>query len=186
MRVYFARAEMRFLRWFLPVYAPLLALAAASFWLSPGSEIAPPPDYAAALHDARYTRAESGGVVLHLSAGRVEYDDGAAALFTLQLSRAAEDGGRIALRGERGQAQSGESGARQIAIENVYGEIAGGGKLLTLRADSVLYDFADGGLSGVLPRISGGGGLSLRGEEFAYRADSGWKIKGNVQGVYQR
>lgn len=171
-------------RAFFPVYAPLLALAAASFWLSPEWERAPPPDYSVALHDARYTRAGADGE-LHLSAGRMEYDGGVARLFALELSRRTADGGRVVLHGESGEAVRGEGGARQFTIENVRGEIEGGGRLLTLRAESVFYDTADGGLSGISPRISGGGG-ELRGDRFVWRAESGWKVEGDVESIYRR
>ncbi len=171
-------------RAFFPVYAPLLALTAASFWLSPDLARAPPPDYSVALHDARYTRAAADGA-LHLAAGRMEYDGGVARLFELQLSRRTADGGRVVLRGESGAARRGEDGGRQFTIENVRGEIEGGGRLLTLRAESVFYDTADGALSGRSPRISGGGG-ELRGDRFVWRAESGWKVEGDVESVYFR
>ena len=87
-----------------PVYAPLFVLAVASFGLSPSEEIAPPPDYTILLHDARYTGASPAGE-LKLSAGRIEYDDGTARLFSLQLSQQTAAGGAscVARRKRRGK-----------------------------------------------------------------------------------
>ena len=167
-----------------PVYAPLFVLAVASFGLSPREEIAPPPDYTILLHDARYTGASPAGE-LKLSAGRIEYDDGTARLFSLQLSQQTAAGGRVVLHGESGEAKRGEGAARQFKINAVRGEITNGGRLLTLRAESVFYDTADGGLSGISPRIAGDGG-ELRGDRFAWSAKDGWRLEGNVKSVYWR
>lgn len=168
-------------RGLLPVYAPLCALAAVSFWLTPGEESPPSADYAVSLQEARYTRATPEGT-LHLAAERIEYDDGEAKLYALQLSRQTADGGRVVLRGESGIAQ-GDGEMRRFSLARVRGEIAGGGQLLTLRAESVSYDLADGGLSGVAPHISAGG-AELRGDRFVWRPGSGWRVEGDVEGVY--
>lgn len=168
------------------VYLSLSALAVASFWLSPDEEHAPPPNYSVALHSAEYARAGVAGTDqrgLRLSAERIEYHGEAARLFQLRFWQQTADGS-VELHGVRGNVTLGEAAARQFEIEEVSGEITGGGRRLLLQADNVSYDTASGEFRGEQPRMSDRNAL-LRGGSFTWHPETGLRLEGDVRSVYQ-
>ena len=169
---------MNLRRW-LPIYAPLLFLAAISFWLSPPDINPSPPDYTVALQSVQYSRPQPDGA-LQLVAKRIEYAEDGARLFNVQLSHMQNDN-KTVLAGVRGTAHRNHL-HQQIALQQVRGTIKNGAQLLTLHADSIVYDTA-GEFSGQQAHIVGNGG-HLRGDTFLWNADGGLKLEGNVESVY--
>ncbi len=172
-----------FLRRWLPIYAPLLLLAAASFQLPQ-----PPPQspqYLAAFEGARYWRGGDGGG-LTISAARMEQKTADKIdLFDLRMSQIFGGGGGIVLSGARGAAvRRGGSGGR-LEIADAHGSVKNAGQTFNIRAEEIYYDIDGGGLSGRRPEISGES-LNLRGDKFAWSIGGGLKVEGNVESFYQR
>lgn len=175
---------MRHRRW-LPIYAPLMVLAALSFWLSPLEDLLPPPAYSAVLLEARYSRPQDEDTeAFKLDAQRIEYAAGEALLYDLQLSQSL-DNGRLLLKGDHGTAMRGEEAQRRVLIYDVHGHIENGGRRLTLVAEEVVYNTDEGVLLGRRAHIKDAVG-DLRGDQFWWNPEGGIKMEGNVKSVYQR
>ena len=87
------------------------------------------------------------------------------------------------MEGESGAAISEDGGGAILQIQQVRGLMTGGGRRLTLRADSVVYDAAAKQLSGEKPRFSGADG-ELRGDRFTWDEKNGLIMQGDARGRY--
>ena len=167
----------------LPVYAPLLFLAAMLFWLAPPKEEPFTPSYTIAIDQARYTRVEDDGNFLVVAERIEQKTSDAAQLLGVEVTQENKNG-RLVLRGARGEAIRQESGA-MLTIQEANGVIESNGRRLTLSADNVLYDADSGKLSGGQSHIVFANG-DLRADGFLWDPNMGLKARGNVKSVYQR
>lgn len=177
---------MKTIRWMLVAYAPLLflaALAAVSFWLSPGEAPPAPPVYAVALQQARYVRLQPGGT-LRISAARVEQKKtDSAELHDLRLQQDG-DNSRVVLTGKNGTVEFGGKHLK-FTIVQAQGVVENNGRLLTLSAANAVYDPSSGALSGDKPQLRSNIGR-LSGDSFVWSASGGLKVQGRVRSVYHR
>ena len=182
---FFGFALMRTLPRLLSMYGPLLflgGLAGLSFWLTPPTETPPQPAYSIALQSANYAQFNPDGA-LQLSADKMQQKIAGRAELSRPRLRHSFAGGAMHLEGESGAAISEDGGGAILQIQQVRGLMTGGGRRLTLRADSVVYDAAAKQLSGEKPRFSGADG-ELRGDRFTWDEKNGLIMQGDARGRY--